>query len=179
MHNNAAIFDNEKVKPCDQGMRSVHVESLSCNGNRYSTNYTIVEKLEISDTVRLLSTEDRKDAQKSAIYTKIRGQVRTHRDPVTHYVRSIGLPWYLIARINMRHAKLRIIGTRVFCFERDVPSRKIVVFDIWNPMSVNRDAGHVRIEQTPAHQEQTHIKDKIKPGLNTFLSLSKSDFLSS
>ena len=112
-------------------------------------------------------------------HTSIRGEVKTRVDPVTHFERFIGLPWYLIARIAMRRAKLRMIGTRVFCYESDLPSRKIVVFDIWNPISVNSDAVNTSIEQTQLRQERNHIKDIIKPGLYTYLSLSKSDFLKS
>ena len=41
--------------------------------------------------------------------------------------------------IKMCRAKLRVIGTRVFCYESetetDPPSNTIMVLDIWNPVS--------------------------------------------
>ena len=87
----------------------------------------------------LVSTEDRKDDQKTEIYST---WIVTDRDV------EIGMPIFLSARTAMRSANFRIIGTRVFCYESDLPSRKIVVLHIWNPMSVNSDAMHVNIEET-------------------------------
>ena len=54
-----------------------------------------------------------------------------------------------MAVIEMCRAKLRVIGTRVFCYESgsesNPPSNTIVVIDIWNPMSVYVDEKYLKI----------------------------------
>ena len=46
----------------------------------------------------------------------------------------------LIARVHMYMAQVRVIGTRVFCYENGSRGRKpgnyIIFFDVWNPESV-------------------------------------------
>ena len=54
-----------------------------------------------------------------------------------------------MAVIKMCRAKIRVIGTRVFCYESgsksNSPSNNLVVIDIWNPMSVYGDEKYLKI----------------------------------
>ena len=65
----------------------------------------------------------------------------------------------LIARICMRSARLRVIGTRVFCYENHLnhlkPNNNIIIFDVWNPMSVEGLAGPVTIRKTNIRRSKT------------------------
>ena len=71
----------------------------------------------------------------------------------------------LIAKIGMRDAKLRVIGTRVFCYENFFIDREsshnLIVFDVWNAMSVEKlvsthgFVGPVTIEQTNIRSSKT------------------------
>ena len=65
----------------------------------------------------------------------------------------------LIAKIGMLIAKIRVIGTRVFCQENRIgsrePSHHIIMFDVWNPMSVESIVGPVTIEQTNIRNDKT------------------------
>ena len=44
----------------------------------------------------------------------------------------------LLATIPLRRVKMRVVGTRVFCYENGISSgNQVVVFDVWNPESVD------------------------------------------
>lgn len=57
--------------------------------------------------------------------------------------KSFKMAPHFITRVPMKNMKLRVVGTRMFCFSgnRDIDS--VVVFDVWNPYSVNIDNDNV------------------------------------
>ena len=68
-----------------------------------------------------------------------------------------GFALRLIATLPMRRPKIRVVGTRVYCYENRydpngllsqiLPSNEIVVFDVWNPMSIIVPGENVRFGQ--------------------------------
>ena len=50
----------------------------------------------------------------------------------------------LIAMVPVKNAKIRVIGTRVFCYSSDRDTNCVAVFDVWNPDSV--DVGSDNVE---------------------------------
>ena len=67
----------------------------------------------------------------------------------------------LIAKIRLAPVKIRVIGTRVFCYENinntmfKKPSNHIIIFDVWNPMSVKSLVGPVKIKRTNIRSSKT------------------------
>ena len=67
----------------------------------------------------------------------------------------------LIAKIRMNEAKIRVIGTRVYCYENGTrfrkPSNHVIIFDVWNPMSLEWRPfmGAVEIKPTNIRRSKT------------------------
>ena len=103
--------------------------------------------IELANNVYLVSAENPRNKEETLV-----GMVCEKNNCVT---------LKLIAQIGMRYAKLRVIGTRVFCYENGIyltpaePSHYVIVFDVWNPMSVKSNVGPVTIEQTNIRNEKT------------------------
>ena len=98
-----------------------------------SKKCTIVSMLQLAFGIFLFSYEHPEDKLKTAISS-------------TWVPESTAVPCLKLNNmvvINMRRAKLCVIGTRVFCYksetETDPPSNNIMVLDIWNPVSIFGD----------------------------------------
>ena len=110
-------------------MKSAHL-------NRLRTKLSFDDILQVSERLCLFSVADSQSVKpkSSNLFLAEREDLFHKLNDPTHHL----MP-RLLARLSMRHLRLRMMGTRIFCFSSgaemgDGLQKRVIVIDLWNPV---------------------------------------------